>query len=306
MHQKIKAMLIAAAAASAASLAAAADTIDPAQALAQKFSNASDERPVPMKASRSFAAPGSDYEADMLARARAEENERTTRATQQVVAKPSPVARVTPEAAPPPAAILQAPSSAPPELAASPKIAALPQAPTVSNAAAELPSRADAPSIASVLLVLDHGATQMSFKPDPVICIDNRCWISNGITSAALEMPRNQAVALQTTVGTSPETCSGKSGCIYRGIRIDPQSRIDVIEVGEAGGASEGAYTLAVDKSCRKEGEALVCDNGVATQNFRIWVVPESTAALVGASSLESAVAEGLPDSGTASSSIDK
>jgi hypothetical protein len=157
-----------------------------------------------------------------------------------------------------------------------------------------------------VLLVLDPEGSQAGFKPDPIICIDNRCWLSNGISAPALAMPRNKAVALPTTKDVTSDSCSGKSGCVYRGVAVDPTLRIDVIEVGEGGGASAGAYTISADRSCRKDGSSLVCDNGLATQNFRIWVVPETTAEQAGTSGLENAVAEGLPDPDVPSSQNDK
>lgn len=339
MRLNIKALLVAMAAIPASALVAHAGAVDPAQALAQKFSEASDEKPKMVAPQRAFSAPGPDYEADMLERARSEENERATLEAKQILATP-PVAAAQPAAAavPPPsaaavaparAAIPQAPvqaaipqspartatpqpatqaavpqapvaiSPAPAPVqtpAVVPKVAALsPPKPTATVVGEDIPSRPST-ATATVLLVLDPDGSQVGFKPDPIICMDNRCWLSNGIGAPALVMPRNKAVALPTTKDVTADSCSGKSGCVYRGVAIDPTMRLDVVEVGEAGGASAGAYTIAADKSCRKDGSSLVCENGLTTQNFRIWVVPETTAELAGASGLENAVAEGLPD----------
>jgi hypothetical protein len=267
-------------------VAAHADTLDPAQAIAQKFSEATDVDPTPTPPKRSFARPDADYEADMLARARAEEFERQKKQSPQIIARPKE-----PDL---PVATIAAPAQAAPQLA---RIAALPPKPH-----AEPPpiARIEAPrptvTAGAVLLVLDPEGSGLNFKPDPIVCIDNNCWLSNGINSPALRMPRNQAVTLDGTENMTAGSCSGKSGCVYRNVTIDPTSRIDIIEIGEGGGASAGAYTIAADASCRKQGDALVCDNGVATQKFRIWVVPELTAEAAGASSLENAVAEGLPE----------
>lgn len=281
---KITAFLIATAAAAMVVLAAHADTIDPAQAIAQKFSEASDEKPVLPQ--RSFARPGADYEADMLARARAEELERHQKKIPQVATRP-----------PVPTPDVSVPAAPAPPVAPVSKLAALPPKP-----AAETPVvlHAEPPepriSTATVLLVLDPDGTGLDIKPDPIICIDNSCWLSSGMSAPARRMPRNQAVALEGTAGMTAESCSGKSGCAYRNVAIDPADRIDVIEVGEGGGASVGAYTIAVDPSCRATGQSLICDNGLATQNFHIWVVPEATAEAAGPLRLENAVAEGLPD----------
>lgn len=151
-------------------------------------------------------------------------------------------------------------------------------------------------SAATVLLVLDPDGVGLGFKPDPILCIDNTCWLSNGFRAPARSLPRNQAVALSGTGDMTAESCSGKSGCVYRNVIIDPMHRIDVIEVGEGGGTSSGAYTVTADKSCRVDGDSLACDNGLATQNFRIWVVPEAQADAAGAVRLENTLAEGLPE----------
>jgi len=278
-----------------------ADPVDPAQAIAQKFSEASDEpapkpaakpspKPVP-KPSTTARKPDADYEADMLRRARAEEADRQKQESrpQQVAAEPA--APTAPVPAPPPAVAPPAekqPAPIPVAATAAPK----PESQRAIVAEAPKPDTTQA----TVLLVLDVDGKALGFKPDPIICIDESCWLSSGIEAPAVSMPRTQAVALRTTEETTSDPCAGKSACVYRGVRIDADARIEVIEVGESRGASAGAFTIAADKSCRNDGGGLLCDNGVATQDFRIWVVPEAIAAATGPEGLEEAVAEGLPE----------
>ncbi len=278
-----------------------ADPVDPAQAIAQKFSEASDEpapkpaakpspKPVP-KPSTTARKPDADYEADMLRRARAEEADRQKQESrpQQVAAEPE--APTAPVPAPPPTVAPPAEKQpAPIPIAAT----AAPKPESQRAIVAEAP-RSDATQ-ATVLLVLGIDGGALGFKPDPIICIDESCWLSNGIEAPALSMPRTQAVALRTTEETTSDPCAGKSACVYRGVTIAADARIEVIEVGESRGASAGAFTIAADKSCRNDGGGLLCDNGVATQDFRIWVVPEAIAAATGPEGLEEAVAEGLPE----------
>jgi hypothetical protein len=281
---KLRAFPILIAATTMFAIAPRADTIDPAQAIAQKFSEASDMNPTPPK--RSFASPGADYEAEMLARARAEELERQQKQPQKFVETPKEPVPLAPA--------IVAPAPIAPQFA---KIAALPPKPsTEPPPIARIETPRPAVAAAAVLLVVDPDGSGPNFKPDPIVCIDNNCWLSNGINSPALPMPRSQAIALDGTENMTAGSCSGKSGCIYRNITLDPTARIEVIEVGEGNSASAGAYTIAADESCQRQGETLVCNNGTATEKFRIWVVPELTAEAAGASSLENAVAEGLPE----------
>lgn len=297
----IRALIVATMAVLTFALGVRADPIDPAQAIAQKFSEASDEpapkpaaKPSPkpvQKPSTTARKPDADYEADMLRRARAEEADREKQEArpQQIAAEPAVPAAPVP--APPPAvapAAEKQPAPVPVAATAAPK----PESQRAIVADAPRPGTTQA----TVLLVLDVDGRALGFKPDPIICIDESCWLSNGIEAPAVSMPRTQAVALRTTEETTSDPCAGKSACVYRGVTIDAGARIEVIEVGEGRGASAGAFTIAADKSCRNGSGGLLCDNGVATQDFRIWVVPEAIAAATGPEVLEEAVAQGLPE----------
>ena len=72
---QLRALSVATLALMASALSAPADPIDPAQVIAQKFSEASDPKPT-SEPERTPDRPGLDYEMDMLSRARAEEQER--------------------------------------------------------------------------------------------------------------------------------------------------------------------------------------------------------------------------------------
>ena len=313
----IKTLFVATLAVMTSALGVHADPIDPAQAIAQKFSGASDEpaaKPISKPASKpsvklapAAAKPDADYEADMLSRAGAEEADRLKQEarTRQVAAEPAARAPIAPVAAAAAVAVPAPPPAVTPVAAKQPApvpiAAAVPSKPeSEQTIVAEAPKPGSAP--ATVLLVLDTNDAALGFKPDPIICIDDRCWLSNGIEEPAVSMPRTQAVALQTTEESTADSCAGKSACVYRAVSIDPDARIEVIEVGESRGASAGAYTVPADTSCRSEGGVLVCYNGLATQNFRIWVVPEAIAASAGPSSIEEAIENGLPDPSDATS----
>jgi hypothetical protein len=133
-------------------------------------------------------------------------------------------------------------------------------------------------------------------KPDPIICLDQRCWISNGLEAPAHPLPRSEAIALKSSAGTTSDSCNGKSACVFRDIAVPPDAQIQVVELGESRGVTSNPYSIAIDASCRKDDGALVCDNALVTHDFRIWAVPEPTAQSIGAEALEDAVAAGLPN----------
>jgi len=265
--------------------------------------------------------PGADYETDMLRRARVEDAERhkssreqaiTERASAPVTSPSSPpdplpiaaIARPAPAAIPQPAAELQPGPLLEPEPqrawepAARNTMRPEPVLPTaVAQAAASVePAPAPAATRATILLVLDPDGAPANVKPDPIICFDQQCWISNGLDDPAKPLPRSEAIALKTTDTPTGDSCSGKSACAFRNVAFEPGSQIQVVEVGESRGVAEGAYTVAADATCRKSDGDLTCDNALVTHAFRIWVVPEATAQAAGASTLEDAVADGLQD----------
>jgi hypothetical protein len=307
----------------ASALPAPAEPIDPAQVIAQKFSEASDPKSVPKPALQQPPdRPDFDYEMDMLSRARTEEFERQSAdemlvhvaapvATSPAVTAPAaPTTDKTPVAAPSaepapiplpaaPARVAEPVTPEPPAIAKPVETTTPPvtvQPPPAASSEPDKQSKAQ-PRV-TVLLVLDSDGNDAAsaVKPDPIICFDQRCWISNGLEAAARPMPRSEALALKSTDTATSDSCSGKSACAFRNIALGPGSQIQVVEVGESRGVADGSYTVAADTSCRKDDGDLVCDNALVTHGYRIWLVPEPTAQAVGPAGLEDAVAEGLPD----------
>jgi hypothetical protein len=307
---QIRTLLLALLACSATSPMCWSDSIDPAQAIAQKFYEADQPRhtaPASAPAAKPKPTrPDPDYEMDMLRRARAEEAERLNGATEKAVPQQAVMAapaRVIPVATVQPAAeLLPKPSPEPePSLIEPPASPPIPTAKPLHYAIAQQDPEPSPPSNqtrATVLIVLDTGDNDARVKPDPIICFDQQCWISNGLEAPAKPVPRSVAVALKTTETATGDSCSGKSGCAFRDIAFDPVNRIQVVEVGESRGVAGDAYTIAADTSCRKHDGDLMCNNTLATHAFRMWVVPEPTAQAIGPSGLEDAVADGLRDDG--------
>jgi len=294
----------------AASPASLANPVDPAQAIAQKFIEADQVAPArPRTKPKSLpiaksapAAPGLDYEMDMLQRARVEDSERRKEIITPaplLIAQPASAAAPEPIAEPAPAKPIEPePEPASKSNAAAEPVAPRPPQAAVTKPTAETDSAAASPNArATVLLVLDpDDSNQANVKSDPIICFDQQCWISNGLDSPARSIPRSEAIALKTTETPTGDSCSGKSGCAFRNVAFHPETQIQVVEVGESRGVADGAYTVALDTTCRKLNGDLTCDNALVTHAFRLWVVPEKTAQQVGPPVLEDAVAEGLLD----------
>lgn len=334
---------------------ASADSLERANALAQKFSEASEPKPAPTPApikpvtnsdarrtvlvqkpvapstavtpqpakpvrtktaESAPARPDLDYEIDMLRRARLEEAERKT-AGQKAAAptppenkfllipvdtnveqhgttpahadvKPAQPTVSKPETMKPPAATPAVAPAPPPVAKAEPTPPPAP--PAAANAAPLTGPRA------TILLALDTPPAGAAAKvvPDPIICIDQTCYVSGGFTKAALAMARGDALALKGTEGKSQETCRGQFGCIYRDVAIPADATISVVDLGTGSSSDAGSFSIAADASCKTDEGDLVCGNGLVTHAYRVWTVPEATAKSVGAQVLEDAIADGL------------
>ncbi len=299
----------------ATSIAHAAEPVDAAHALAQKFAQA----PAPEKAQR----PPLDYEMEMLRRARAEQAQGRPdpQVTPKLVPPPQPNAKaVVPAAAPitvapatPPTAVQTAPvakiAEMPPAAAATPAAAnsSAPeqgkpnvQAKTETKAAESTPKLTGAPALpASLLLAIETSgiSAKSSSAPkfDPILCIQDACYVSAGLSADAVKLAKLDALKLKTTSEASPDSCKDKTGCVFRNVTVPTGAQVNLIELGSASHEPTRGSDAALDRSCKVSDGDLYCENPIATPDFRIWVVPEETARTAGAQMLEEAVAAGLP-----------
>ncbi len=161
-------------------------------------------------------------------------------------------------------------------------------------------------SQATILLILEpQGQATPPATPahDALVCTGETCVVSNGFEAPAKALSRSDAQALKSSDGVTPDSCRGKSACVFREVAVSPTPRIGVLDLIQASGNAGGdGYTTDIDTSCRVADGELMCDHPLATPDFRMWVVPEAIAKTAGATLLENAIVEGLPQSDVVSS----
>lgn len=203
---------------------------------------------------------------------------------------PAPVA--TPAPAPPTAAA-PAPDVAVPEVQA--KVETKPIEKPVEAVHAVEPAAARA----SLLLSLETagGSKKTASAPiyDPMICINDTCFVSAGLNADAVKLNKIDALKLKSTSEASPDSCKGKVGCVFRNVAVPPGAQVQVVELSSANHESVGASTIQVDSTCKMADLDLNCENPILTTDYRIWVVPEDAAKTAGVQAIEEAVADGLP-----------
>lgn len=280
---------------SGSSAVRAAEAANPAHALAQKFAEST--------ASKRAAPPSADYEADMLRRA--EEERAAGHATDKSAAPPqlTPVIATTPAtAAEPPARLSNAPAAP-----AAPKVADTPPANEHVEAKAEVPppqrpvplTTPDNEKRVTLMLAIEMGGSskmaEMFQGLDPVLCAGDVCYISSGIEEDAVRLSRKDALKLKSSEEASQNSCRGMAGCIYRNVGLPAGAALKLVALGSGFRIESHALPGAIDATCEMSEDGLVCENPVATTDFRIWVVPEAVAKSAGIEAIEDAVAAGLP-----------
>ncbi|NOT72719.1 MAG: hypothetical protein HOP09_16015 [Hyphomicrobium sp.] len=208
----------------------------------------------------------------------------------------------------PPAPVAQAPV-VPAPVVPPPAVKAADVAPGAAPAAAKPagPTPAAAPAIAasgpasraSILLALEtSGASSKSGTSpsfDPIVCMGEVCFVSAGLNADAVKLSKGDALKLKTTTEASPDACKDKVACVFRNVAIPAGAQLNVIELGSASHDPSRTSDAAPDTTCKVSDSSLMCDNPIATADFRIWVVPEETARSAGVQAIEDVVADGLP-----------
>jgi hypothetical protein len=263
---------------------------------APKFAQAKAPRP---------AAPGADYERELLDAARAEAEARQKLQMQQAESKPIVVAPAAAVQAQAPAEPPAAPQAAAPQPPPTPAPATAPQIKIEAKinvpaaTAPDIVTRPDGAPRATILAVLTHHAHDAGRSitpPDPIICLADICYISAGPDADAKLISRSEALSTKNTVTSGAGACKGKSRCAYRGVSMKRGDEVQIIDLGLVGHDKREPADVTPDTSCRVEDGDLVCDQPVAAPDYRIWVVPETVAAAAGPGAIEHALADDLPE----------
>ncbi len=252
---------------------------DPAHAIANKFSQATQPAAKPDR-------PSLDYEMEMLKRARAEDQERgkAKSATPPVPTAPVKV-ESSPAAATPPPAPPQTEAKATGPAAVAPNV-------TVPAARAN-----DSSPRATVLLVLDPSHVEFKAQapaPDLIICLGDACYVSQGLDAPSKQIPRTEAVKIKSTADAGTSACKDMTGCIFRDVAVPAGAKLEVVDIAVKAAAKHEVEDASADASCHTDDGELICDQPVSAIDHRIWIVPEATAKAAGVNAMEEAVAFGL------------
>lgn len=137
---------------------------------------------------------------------------------------------------------------------------------------------------------IDRGA-------DPIVCIGEGCYRSDGLDRPARYVPGKRALGplVALNVGGKAGACTNKLACVLRSVPLeDGPVRITPIDVDIDRHDRLEERFVAPDTSCRVKRGRLDCYNGIYTREYSLWVVPDTIIEAAGADVLVEAVSDGV------------
>jgi hypothetical protein len=156
----------------------------------------------------------------------------------------------------------------------------------------------------AVLLVMqpgDRGIRRNNKSADPVLCGEGECYISNGSGREANLLPARKALGFLRTWGQRAGACNNSLGCVFRGVDLARLDRLVMpVDMRVVRHDRREMREILATSKCHLERGRLACTDTVHSDDYMMWIVPESLAVKAGADALERALADGLPTGQTA------
>lgn len=150
----------------------------------------------------------------------------------------------------------------------------------------------------TVLLMMvagDRGIRRWNKSADPVLCLEDVCYVSQGPDTAAKRMPRSTAFGPGIALGSRAGACNNALGCVFRDVDLEgAKALLQPIDLRIVRHDRREASEVRADETCAIAGGKLSCRAGVSSATWRAWIVPEAVAARAGATTLEAALSTGL------------
>lgn len=160
------------------------------------------------------------------------------------------------------------------------------------------------PARATILVIMQPGSKgirRFEKTADPVLCVKDGCYVSEGAGHPALFKQRNQVLGFTNTLGARAGACQRSLGCVFRDVDLASSGGlIQPVDMKVLAHDRRESQTVETDSNCRFEGGRLSCSHPFNAGSYRYWVVPEALADRAGATALEQTLRDGLPSSQSA------
>jgi colicin import membrane protein len=175
--------------------------------------------------------------------------------------------------------------------------------PTVGAEAAGLVLDPRTTRVTVLLLMLpgDRGIRRNNKSADPVLCGDGECYVSNGPAVGANLLPARKALGFLRTWGQRAGACNNSLVCVFRGVDLARLDRLLMpVDMRVVRHDRREMQQVASTSTCLLERGRLTCSDTVQSDDYVMWIVPETLAAKAGPEALQRALMDGLPAGRTA------
>jgi hypothetical protein len=139
------------------------------------------------------------------------------------------------------------------------------------------------------------GIRRFDAVADPVLCMDEGCYISQGPSVSAEMRGRGGVLGFQNTWGERAGACRNQLGCVFRDIDVGTGSAmIAPVDMRVVRHDRRPTTVVAIDESCKVNLDRITCNRPYVGDGYTVWVVPEGVAREAGSERLQRAVDRGL------------
>ncbi|MEM7778654.1 MAG: hypothetical protein AAF732_24000 [Pseudomonadota bacterium] len=146
------------------------------------------------------------------------------------------------------------------------------------------------------MVVGNRGIRRFQKWGDPVLCLGQRCFVSEGADEPARVMRRSRAFGTINALGRRAGACRRKLNCVFRDVDLGgPTAIVQPVDLRWLRHDRREMTKVHADRSCRETaGGSLVCDRVFDSETYRLWVVPEKLARTLSADALTDFLNRGL------------
>lgn len=151
---------------------------------------------------------------------------------------------------------------------------------------------------ATILLVMtpgSRGIRRWNKNADPMLCVEENCYISRGEDKPADRVSRNKGFGPGIALGKRAGTCSNRLACVFRDVDLGgARAWMQPVDLRILRHDRRESRMVAADPTCTFTRGRLDCRQTVESNDYRAWIVPEVVAREAGPSALNDALSSGL------------
>ena len=139
-----------------------------------------------------------------------------------------------------------------------------------------------------------YGIRRHSETADPVLCLPDGCYVSEGAERPARFLPGHRALGFANTWGERAGACRGSLACVFRDVDLGRlPGYLQPVDLHILRHDRRRGQVVRSDSACALGDGRLICQSGLAHEDYAVWIVPEGLAAAAGPPALQRALAEG-------------